>query len=416
MRVLPTSIAMLLLLFSCSSWGQVEQETRSLNLSGFGTLGFVHSNNKEVDYVRDLLQVDGVGRTRKLDFGVDSLLGLQADYAIFDGLSATAQVVSRRAQSNFKPDLTWGFLRYAPNDTAQVRLGRLGFDVYLLADSRNVGSSYPWVRPPIEFFGSLIISHIDGGDVVLKQSFGNGVMQAKIYSGTAQEKASTGGLQSEFFSLEGSPLVGGHVEYVDQHWHARIGLAQLRFKNEFPQLNQLISALQTPLLQNLDPNAASYAQGVRFQDKRVRYLSSGLAYDRGPFKAQVMLSRMSSHTLGFPSNNAGFTTISYRMGKWTPYVSYSKIKSIHTPPTLQLPLGLDPQLDALAKSFYQVTHAQLADQQTQSLGLRFDLSESTDIKVQVDRIRSHQGLLIRYDHPSWNGRGTLFSLALNFVF
>ena len=50
------------------------------------------------------------------------------------------------------------------------------------------------------------------------------------------------------------------------------------------------------------------------------------------------------------------------------------------------------------------------------LGLRFDLSESTDIKIQVDRIQSHQKLLIRNALPSWNGRGTLFSLALNFVF
>jgi hypothetical protein len=414
-RTLLNTLFLLLFLISSYSWGQTDYGTKKINLSGFGTLGLVHSSNQDADYVRDLLQSKGVGRTKQLDFGLDSILGLQLDYAIHDELSATAQVVSRRTHGSFKPELTWGFLRYEPNDELQVRLGQLGFDVYLQADSRNIGSSYPWVRPPIEYFGSLIISHFVGGDVVLKKTFDQGLIKAKFYSGNAQQEVSTGEVGS-FFSLKGSSIQGGHAEYIDNHWHARLSYAQMRFKNEFPQLEQLAFALRSPMVQSIDPNAPLLAQQISFKDKRVQYFAMGLAYDKGPLKSQVMLSRLHSDSLGYPSNKAGYAMLAYRLGKWTPYTSFSQIKSMNAAPKLNVPLGIDPRLDVVASGFSAITRSQLADQKTLSLGVKYDLTESTDIKLQFDRIRSYESLLIRNTLPSWNGRNNLVSFTFDFVF
>jgi hypothetical protein len=51
---------------------------------------------------------------------------------------------------NYEPELTWAFISYAPVPDMKVRAGRLGWDVYMLSDSRNVGYSYLWVRPPVD--------------------------------------------------------------------------------------------------------------------------------------------------------------------------------------------------------------------------------------------------------------------------
>jgi hypothetical protein len=385
-------------------------------VSGYGTLGAVHSTNNQADFVRDLIQQDGVGYTRRIDYGMDSLLGVQLDVTPADEFGASVQVVSRRGQSNFKPEITWAFGRYTPNDTVQLRVGRLGFDVYLLADSRNVSYSYQWVRPPLEYFGPLIISYIDGADLVLKAPLGDGVVRAKFYAGKAQETAAVGSSDNSQFSLAGSPLLGTYLEYQSRHWQYRLGYAQLKFNNEFPYMDDLANAMRSPMLQMFDPNAAILAEKIQFNGRKIGYLSVGVAYDNGPLQGQVMLSKLKSNLLGFPPNSAGYGTVSYRLDKWTPYLTYSAIRPGSSAPRLNVPLGLDPGLDQLAGGYRLTAEGQLADQTTVSFGLRYDFAEKMDVKFQVDQIRSKQNLLIRNVQPGWDGRSTLFSVAFDFIF
>lgn len=393
-----------------------EDAGKLLRISGYGTIGAVHSTNDQADIVRDLIQQDGVGYTRRVDYGMDSLLGVQLDVTPADEFGASVQVVSRRGQNNFKPEITWAFGRYTPNDTVQLRVGRLGFDVYLLADSRNVGYSYQWVRPPVEYFGPLIISYIDGADLLLKAPLGDGVLRAKFYAGKAQERAAVGASDSALFSLVGSPLFGAYLEYQSRHWQYRLGYAQLKFNNEFPYLDDLANGLRSPMLRALDPNAPFLAEKIQFNGKKIGYFSAGIAYDNGPLQGQLMLSRLNSDLLGFPPNVAGYSTVSYRLDKWTPYLTYSAIRPISSAPLLNVPLGVDLRLDQLVSSYRVTAQGQLADQTTVSLGVRYDFSEKMDLKFQIDQMRSKQNLLIRNIQPGWDGRSTLFSVAFDFIF
>jgi hypothetical protein len=395
---------------------QTDETSKSFHISGYGTLGAVHSSSNQVDFVRNLLQRDGVGYSRSIDFGMDSLLGLQLDLHPADELGASIQAVSRRGQTDFQPELTWAYARYTPNDTVQMRAGRLGFDVYLLADSRDVGYSYQWVRPPIEYFGPLIVSYLDGADIVLKTPLSNGVIRAKLYLGQAQEKSLTGKTHQDVFQLKGSPMFGAHLEFQNQHWQIRAGGARLKFNNEFPQMQELADALRSPPLQYFDPNAANLADRITFKDKTIDYLSAGVAYDNGPLQAQLMLSKLKSDLIAFPQNVAGYTTLSYRLKQWTPSITYSVIRPSNATPVLHLPYGIDPNLDLIAHAYYFTSQGQLADQSTLSLGLRYDFAEKMDLKFQIDHIRSKQNLLLRNIQPGWDGRATLFSIVFDFVF
>jgi hypothetical protein len=150
------------------------EEESPIKLSGFGTIGISYNTERRFDYLRDLLQTSGVGATRRFDVGLDSVFGAQLSGNPSENIEFTAQAVIRRREDNYRPELNWAFIKYYPSNNWDLRVGRLGFDVYPLADSRNVAFSYTWVRPPVEYFGGLIVSYIDGVDAVCNYGLGTG--------------------------------------------------------------------------------------------------------------------------------------------------------------------------------------------------------------------------------------------------
>lgn len=390
-------------------------DDKPFTISGFGTLGVVHSDNRNVDIVRDLTQNDGVGFTRQTDFGLDSNFGIQINKRINDNLDTALQIVSRRSANNFQPEITWAYGRYLPSDQLQLRAGRLGFDVYLLADSRNVGYSYQWVRPPIDFFGSLIISYFDGADMVVSKPLVGGILRTKVFAGVAREKTFTGN-SDDFLSLNRSRLMGGHIEYQTQNWIYRLGYTQLKFRNDFPALQPLLDGLRSPYLNALIPGAARAANDLTLEGKKFKYLSAGIAYDQGPLQAQLMLNQLSSESLIFPSNRAAYLTVGYRVDQWTPYFTYSASRPVDRKITNPLPAGVSPDIDMLSAGFNDAIENQFNHQTTISLGLRYDLTEKSNIKLQYDSIKTRDYLLVRSNQPGWNGRANLISVAYNFIF
>jgi hypothetical protein len=395
---------------------ELSEQDSSVKVSGFGTFGVSYNSSGEFDYLRDLLQTRGVGYSRRLDIGLDSLVGLQLSTKLSDSVETTAQTVIRPREGNYRPELTWGFIKYYPNDEWDFRLGRLGFDVYPLADSRNVAYSYVWVRPPVEYFGGLIVSYIDGVDAVYQYSVGNGQAKAKLFAGKAQERLLAASPDT-YFSLKNSKIIGAQLEFQSQNWLARIGLAELQFNHQYPGIQGLIDTLQSPMFSQLSPAAGVLAENLSFKDKKIRYLSAGLVYDNGPLQAQLMLSRLNSQTLSFNSNVAGFFTIAYRVKEWTPYFTYAEARPSGSKNIVTgLPLTTSPmvdQIEAGVQSFLKTTRN---EQHSQSIGLRYSLNQTSDIKIQVDMINNKERLLVRQARAGWNGKGTIISCNYNFIF
>lgn len=388
----------------------------SIKFSGFGTLGVTYNSSREFDYLRDLLQTKGAGASQRFDLGVDSLLGLQLSGNINDYLDATVQTVMRRGETDFQPDLNWGFIHYFPNNNLDLRLGRLGFDVYPLADSRNVAYSYTWVRPPVEYFGSLIVSYIDGVDAVYKYAAGSNQAKIKLFTGKANERL-LAQVPDIYFSLKGAKIWGGHLEVQSQNWLARLGYTQLRFNQDFANIQSLIDALNTPLFAQISTNAPALADKLSFKNKEIHYLSAGLVYDQGPLQAQLMLSRLRSQTLSFNSNVAAFFTAAYRMKDWTPYFTLAKTRPLESKKVITgLPLGAHPgvdQVEAEVQSFLKTTRN---EQSSSSIGIRYNLSRTSDIKIQIDKIHNQEHLITRGAQANWNGKATIFSCSYNFIF
>ena len=66
------------------------------SLHGFGTLGAVHADARDADFVASPFQPNGAGYSQAWAPGVDSKLGLQLSAQFTDKLSAIVQIVRFR--------------------------------------------------------------------------------------------------------------------------------------------------------------------------------------------------------------------------------------------------------------------------------------------------------------------------------
>ncbi|MEO8279493.1 MAG: porin [Ideonella sp.] len=377
-----------------------------LSFSGFGTLGLTHSSTDEAEFRRDILQPRGV--TNNWSGDVDSRIGLQVNARLNAEIDGMAQAVSSYDHAgSYRPELTWAFVRYSPSPSFEVRAGRLGADVYMRADSRNIGYSNLWVRPPVEYFGQLQISHIDGADAVYRLDFDGGIASAKLYAGRARQKIPV--RPGEDYDLDGTRVLGSNLDYQKGAWQFRAGYTSLRLKSEVPVSIPLLDALR----ESGSPAAVGIAADLSFVGKTLKLLSAGVIYESGTWQSQLMFNRLISNTVSYPQKDSGYFLLGYRSERWTPFAMLAVTRSKSTTRATGLPTP-NP-LDAAVST--ALANGQ-SRQRTQSLGVRYDLVQRANLTFQLDRVKVQDNatLLWRNPQPGWNGRATIFSMTLDFVF
>lgn len=383
----------------------------SLTIGGFGTIGGAYNANAEAEFIRDRSQPEGAADGR-FDLGLDSRLGVQINWRPNEPLEGVLQLVAkRRYDGTYRPQLSWAFLGYAFDPDIRLRVGRLGYDVYLMSDSRDVGYSYLWVRPPVDYFGQVHYSHLDGLDLTVSRVLGDGVLKGKLFAGLLNETGTSP--QGEDYEMEGSTLWGGYLDYQDPHWQMRAGVGVMRLRHEFELYAPLLDALRGTGV----PEAVALAGDLEVADKDFYFVSTGIGYDAGPLQSQFQLRYLWVDTPSYADNVAGYWSLGYRLGRWTPYIVYSRIKSEHRHLDTGLP-DRNPYYAAINDGVEQILQATQVDQETLSLGARFDFARNAALKLQVDWVhsRDNPSLLWLDPDPDWDGRATLFSAALDFVF
>jgi hypothetical protein len=399
--------------------------TQRFKFSAFGTLGLVYDDTNQLHLQRDFGQPDTF-RGGKYSWLVDSLLGAQADVKVIDQLDATVQmVVKDRAEQSFKESLEWAFLRWKPNDDLTIRGGRLGLDIYLLSDYRNVGYAYLWQRPVVEFYGPVMIQNFDGSDISYRFKAGDGSIQAKLFAGVSSRSLELvrGGGSS---TLEISSIFGGRLSYEDEQLRLSLGYGHATIGNNLKNINELRSPLlEVPPL--IWSEAASIANTVASKNRIFQFITAGAGYENHNWVLQGEIGYLDSSWPTLPDILSGYLSIGYQVDDFTPYLILSAAKSQHANPAVMTspnPTGdpaLDAQLAALHTASQQFMNGIRANQKTISLGTRWDVYQNVALKFQWD-----------LSHVKGNGSGlwwnqtatmstqdalvNLLSASLNFTF
>lgn len=382
-----------------------ELDIHALKLRYFGTAGLSHVASGNADFVRDLSQPDGP-KGGQWSGTVDSLAGAQINLPLGSQFEVVGQAVSRhRYDDTYTPELTWAFLKYSPSPGVDLRGGRLGTDFFMRSDSRLVGYSYLTVRPSVDYYGGLPFQYLDGADAAVTWPLGEGLLRAKAFGGFSQEKVPFG---SDPWVVDGSPMLGGNLDYQVGGWQFRANYAQIQYTHDLPgDFAGLMATLRgLPL-----PSAAAAADALTIRQSASRHYSAGVVYDEGPLQVQLMVSGAKHASAFFQDGVAGYFLAGYRVGDVTPYagLSWSRTRGDTIAST-----GV-PALDAAVSGAIGETHS---DQHTYTLGLRWDFLPGMDLKAQWDAIRgsSDSRFLYRNEQPGWSGQTHVVTVALDFAF
>ena len=348
--------------------------------------------------------------SRDWSAAVDSLIGGQVAATITPKFSAVLQVIAQQNYNNtFWPHIEWADLKYQVTPELSVRAGRIVIPSFLVSDSRQVGYSNPWVRPPLDLYSLIPVTENDGVDASYRLHTGR-VLQTLVaeYGDARPNTPTVGTAQSRRHWLIADPLEYGpttlHLAYQESH----ISIAYL---------SNLIDAFQQ-----------FGAQGVAIEsrydpdDKLLSFLSLGAMYDPGQWFATAEWGTVDFHSV-LGKKTAWYISSGYRFSRITPFVTFAQARADNlSDPGLTLS-ALSPSFQPTAAGLNLALNSLLRAkpvQKTISFGVRWDLVKNADLKLQFDRMLIGAGStgVLRNVQPGFRlgSDVSVFTATVDFVF
>jgi hypothetical protein len=386
-------------------------EPSVFSFSAFGTVGEVHSSEDKADFTASVFQPNGAGHTRSWSPEVESLIGGQVSARITPELSAVVQVIAEQNYNGtYTPHVEWANIKYQFTPDLSVRIGRVELPTFLFSDTRKVGYTYPWVHPPIEVYSLLPITASDGGGFSYRANLGdvtNTTQGSDVQSNTPQPNNRGTAVARDSINFSNTTEYKS-LTFRLSYQHARLTIASLDgFLDTFKMFG---------------PQGIAIAGKYISDSKPVVTEVIGASYDPGHW---FVISEWGHARLNsfLGDNTAWYASGGYRLGHFTPYVTYAhESAASNSDPGITL-TGLPQALAGFATGLNAALNAILQAipaQSTVSLGARWDFAKNVDLKVQFDHTRiaaDSDGTLINIQ-PGFEPGGTvnLFSATVDFVF
>jgi hypothetical protein len=406
------AILLLASLWYCAGANSADNTMNSgqsmFSFSGFGTLGVVHSSERDADFTSTIFKPNGAGFSHDWSPDVDSLIGAQVIAHFTPQLSAMLQVISEQTYDNtLTPRVEWANVKYELTPDASVRVGRTVLASFLVSDTRNIGYANPWVRPPVEVYSLVPIDSNDGIDASYRWHIGDLVQTFLGTYGATTSKQPTGGNADARRQWN----ISDTLEY---------GAVTLRIA--YQRANLTLDGLHTffGAFGQFGPQGVALEAKYDPYRKPLEFIGIGAMYNPGDWFVTGEWGTQQLHSV-LGESTGWYVSGGYRVAKFTPYLTYGALKANSNtsdpglnvsvlPPHLAGPaMGLNAALNAILGS--------IAVQHTTSAGVRWDFTKNVDLKLQYDHTRlgaGSPGTLINLQ-PGFEPGGTvnLFSAAID---
>lgn len=406
-----------------SSASVFASEAEGLRVSGFGTLGYVWDNRGDMAPSREVSQRPDKGYRTGPSWKMDTRLGVQLEYRFNEMADVVVQSVVRdQERLTFDSSLELAYLGLKPTAQWDIRLGRVGFDAFLMSDHRNVGYAYPWIRPPVEFYGWIPIFSVDGADAAYRFKMGDSRWRLKAQAGRSHVSIP---VASETYDFETHDLWSLSLTGEQGAWRFKAAAAGLSMASGLDSLQPLQGGL-TQLAQatrlafpEISREATALAKGTQFKGAHIGYASLGAAYDDGLWFGQAEWGRSSSSAKIGGESHMGYLGFGRRFGDWAPYVMLSAIRPRNERSEAVSNWALIGQ-QSLQNQAIGAINATRMEQQTLALGARWDFHAQAALKMQWSSTRVKP-----YGYALWwrdarldqgNSRVDMFALSLDFMF
>lgn len=407
-----TRVTLIVMMLYAAGARAADADAPMFRFDGFGTLGIVHSSEDKADFVADIFRPDGAGHSHNWSGDIDSRIGAQVTASLTPQLSAVLQVVAKqRYDDTYMPTVEWANFKYQFTPDFSVRIGRIVLPIFLVTDTYNVSYSYPWVRPPIEMYRLVPVTNQDGLDARYRLRFGDWthVMQANMGWNDTRQPHDLGSAKARrTWSIIDTAEYGAltlHASYAESHL-------------TITALNPLFGAFR-----NFGAQGNAIADRYDPLNKLDRTVSVGASYDPGDWFLMGEWGTFDAHSV-IVRSSGWYLSGGYRIGNFTPYLTYARIKADGntSDPGLDV-TTLPPFLVGPASGLNAALNGILGASPVQhsvSVGSRWDFMKNTALKMQYDHTSLGAGSpgLLLYLQPGFQpgGKFNLFSAAVDFVF
>lgn len=385
-------------------------------LGGYGTIGFANSDNRHADYLVDAFKPNGPGYTRATSWDVDSRVGVQGAVQVTSTISAVVQVISEQDVDNsYRPSLEWANVKWQATPDLTLRAGRVVLPVFMATDSRRVGYANPWVRPPVEMYSLVPVTHSDGLDVIWRASVGGATNTLQALAGRSDAKfPNASGFDAGEVEARDLFTVTDTVEVGFVSVRAIYGQARITIKAFQPYFDAF---------RMFGAPGAALADRYDVQDREVEFVGLGASYDPGQWFLMGEAARFDTHSV-IGAKKAWYVSGGYRFGKFTPYATYAQIKAASPTSDPGLPVAFLPAeaqpTAALLNGLLNLQLNLLPRQETASVGVRWDVMKNVALKAQYDHVDLDEGSTGTFGNiqPGFRagGKVRVFSATLDFLF
>ncbi|MBF0416165.1 MAG: hypothetical protein HQL79_10415 [Magnetococcales bacterium] len=389
----------------------------------YGTLGISHDDSSNLAAMRDISQ-----RPKKLNlmnnsWVKDSRIGLQASYQFNSYMDVMTQGVLRdQYDTSLNRYLDWAYVNVHPTPALDARLGRVGYDVFLMSDHRNLGYAYPWVRPPVEFYGWVPVYSIDGGDVAYTLQNDAVRWRFKGQMGRTGLKFPMGA--DAEYNFKSDQIWSISIARETDTWRIKGGYSQCIPKTDASMLAPLqsgLAAVSAAGIPGVSNESSDLLRELTYKDVTLRYVNLGLAYDDGTWLGQAELGSVVTTADMMPNGTMAYIGLGRRLGDFTPFMLLSGIRS--NAPVRQTSGSwavMGPSGPILQTAVVKALNSTRFDQETGSLGVRWDANSHVALKVQWDSTHIYSnGYGLWYSDEGQvtkNARVNMLSATMDFIF
>lgn len=394
----------------------------TFKLSGFGSLGVVHENLGYAGFTRNTTQPQD--ETNNTSYLTDSILGVQGNWTVTPQWEAAAQLVLRDQKNpTLNRSFEWAYVKWRPDEQYDVRIGRVGFDSFMLSDYRNVGFAQTWVRPPNEFYGWIPVYSVNGADATYHFRSGDVHWQLKGQYGDSRTLLPLG--TDEVYDFRAKNVWDISLRAENGPWQFMGAVAGLQVTTEGVP-SALSSGLQqiigTSPLPSIRSEAQQLQQGLWTKGASLSYTTLGMSYQKDLWQVQAEIAKIDSDSPILPQGTAGYIMAGRRFADLTPYVIVSAFHPDHKAIAMQNNWGV---LGASAAQLQKWTESAYSsyriDQRSLAFGTRWDFGAKTALKLQWDRkwIGARGYGLWQIDNTDYGMQSScvnVFSAVVDFVF
>jgi hypothetical protein len=376
-------LSCLLLLFSMQSIAYGEWE-----FSGFASLGAGRLQHDDVRYI---------DFTDEWSLNSDSVIGFQAQVEFSDRWSLISQVVANgydyTDNDPFTPSLEWLVLGYQLDSNTQLRMGRFRAPQYRYSTTLEVGYTYQWVRPSQNAYPLFLspFKHVDGVDITHNVSYDEVDVAYQLFIGQTDG-------EYEGTEVEAELTFGGNITARWSNFSARISAQQFKISVDFPSFAPLVAGYEAFAdIYSADVEAEEALRLIpasfRTRNQTSDYLSVGFSYEINRWTLSSEVLNLRGEDKNFSNDADGYyISAAYQFKDISPYIMIGeyhnrfsddvKNKVIASEALIQV--SANPALDGLRAQTISTFNFFNVDQETITLGVRYDFHPKADFKFEIE--------------------------------